>query len=179
MCMAVSIQVKIWNSEKQALSIMCGFNTGVSLAFESGACEFQRKRLVILTWTFGWIHYICSFHPNALWPLCERKAFFHKFVPPWEKMNYQCKSYLIEKLNKILECHYAMWKNKQNSTCGMIMPCVQINIKNFDFISTMLSVHRTFDGKYIYILKVMRNVKGWNYGMKNGTTWMKRLHSPW
>jgi hypothetical protein len=30
----------------------------------------------------------------------------------------------------------------------------------------MLSVHHTFDEKYIYILKVMRNVKGWNYGMK-------------
>jgi hypothetical protein len=30
---------------------MCGFNTGVSLALESGACEYQGKRLVILTWT--------------------------------------------------------------------------------------------------------------------------------
>jgi hypothetical protein len=69
MCIAVSIQVKIWNSEKQALSIMCGFNTGVSLALESGACEFQRKRLVILTWTLTgggyWLDILDNFGADA------------------------------------------------------------------------------------------------------------------
>jgi hypothetical protein len=46
---------------------------------------------------------------------------------------------------------------KQNSTCGTIMPCVQIDIRNFDFIFTMLSVHHTFDGIFFYF-KVMGNV---------------------